>query len=298
MCDRRVVRALLLAAVLLHFSYPAGAADKYWQATSGDWSTSGNRLGGEPTSNDNAYISNGGTTSVTLSGEVCSSLSLGGTGSGTVQMTSGTLSTVSLYIGNNGTGVLQHSGGTNYLQIVLGLGWNAGDNGTYNLSSGFLRPKPGGAGDMDVGYKGTGTFVQSGGTNGADGGDNLYLGYYSKSKGSYQLGGTGQLLTMSQYIGNYGTGQFVQLAGTNTIGNASYVYSNSPCLYLGYNVGGSGTYTLSGGQLLCITAVPIGSLNMLGIQVRERSRASAVLIPLATHIFMLHITPPASASTL
>lgn len=167
-------------------------------------------------------------------------------------MTSGSLSMRYQYIGKGGTGTFTVSGGMNAATALLRLGCNATDNGTYNLNgTGFLRPTPGSAGEMDVGYSGTGTFNQTGGTNGADGGNYLYLGYNSHSSGTYQLSGAGQLLTHSQYIGNSGVGVFTQLSGTNTIGNSNYSYSYSPCLYLGSNAGGSGTYNLSGGQLLC-----------------------------------------------
>ena len=56
------------------------------------------------------------------------------------------------------------SGGTNSVAGYLYLGYNAGSSGTYNLSgSGLLS-----AGYSEyIGYSGSGSFTQSGGTNSA-----------------------------------------------------------------------------------------------------------------------------------
>ena len=90
-----------------------------------------------------------------------------------------------------------------------------------------------------VGFSGTGSFTQSGGTNSISS-NSFYLGYNAGSSGTYSLSG-GQLSASYEYVGYSGTGTFTQSGGTNSI---SYY------LYLGYNAGGSGTYSLSGsGQL-------------------------------------------------
>ena len=47
------------------------------------------------------------------------------------------------------------------------------------------------SGSAFVGYSGTGSFTQSGGTNTIS--DYLYLGYNSGSSGTYSLSGSGQL---------------------------------------------------------------------------------------------------------
>ena len=49
-------------------------------------------------------------------------------------------------------------------------------------------------------------------------------------------------MNAGEYVGSSGTGTFTQSGGTNNIG--------SGCLYLGYNAGSSGSYTLSGSGLL------------------------------------------------
>src|SRR3972149_3600340 len=94
-----------------------------------------------------------------------------------------------------------------------------------------------------IGYTGTGTFTQTGGTNSIS---TLVLGNISGSSGSYELSGTGQLSANTEYIGNLGTATktFTQTGGTNTI---------SSTLYLGYTSGSSGSYELSStGQLSAV----------------------------------------------
>ena len=92
-----------------------------------------------------------------------------------------------------------------------------------------------------IGYSGTGTFTQSGGSNAAT--YNFYLGYNATDSGTYNLSG-GTLSSPSGYstnavgnefIGYSGTGSFTQSGGSNAI--TSY-------LGLGYNTGGKGTYNL------------------------------------------------------
>ena len=189
---------------------------------------------GLPTSNANADIFNGGTATVTTTGDVCSVLSLGNTaGSGTVQMTGGSL-TVS-----NSTcrRLLRH--GELYavrrerhdLQQLLRprFGYQSGGNGTYSLSGG------------------TNTIVAQ-----------LDLGYSSGSSGTYSLSGTGQLRVngtysagyYGEYVGFSGTGSFTQSGGTN----ADSEYINPWNLLLGYNSGSSGSYGLWGTGYLSVPA--------------------------------------------
>ena len=134
------------------------------------------------------------------------------------------------------------TGGTNNVSQTLYLGdtaYRAGGTGTYNLSgSGLLS-----ASVEEVGYTGTGTFTQTGGTNSVQTlalGDNPFLAD-NLGSGSYKLGGSGLLLAGNEYVGLTGTGAFAQTGGTNIVGTS---------LYLGYVFGSSGTYNLSGGLLV------------------------------------------------
>ena len=193
----------LAFAILFLSSSFTSAVDIYWNATSGDWSTASNWGGAKPTSEEYAYIQNGGTASITQTDENCRVLYLGNTGnSGTIQMTGGSLSVFfDESIGNSGMGTFTQTGGTNIIPFSLDLGNSTGSSGTYNLSgTGHLY-----AGDEHIGYHGTGMFNQTGGTNAIN---NLYLGDYPGSIGTYNLSGMGQLSAGSEYIGSSGIGKF------------------------------------------------------------------------------------------
>ncbi len=219
--------------IMLLSSSTTKATDRYWNVSSGGWSTATNWGGTEPTSNDNAYIYNDGTAIVTQSDESCKNLYLGdsGTGkSGTVQMTGGSLSGFNSYVGYSGTGNFSHTEGT-YSAWYTYLGYNSSDNGSYDLS---------GSGQLNtvyeyIGWSGTGYFTHTAGSNIV--GSEFALGVYSDASGTYDLSGTGQLSANVEKVGISGTGTFNHTAGTNTI---SYKLS----------LGTKGTYNLSGsGQL-------------------------------------------------
>jgi autotransporter-associated beta strand protein len=213
-------------------------------------------------------------------------------GSGAYSLTGGSLglssSTGGLYVGNSGMGSFTQSGGTATLTSTAGsvyLGYNSGSSGVCNLSSTGRLSAP----YQYAGYNGTGSFIQSGGTNTVS--SYLYLGYNSGSMGTYTLNGGSLGLSSTAgalYVGNYGAGNFTQSGGTNTVAGTLYLgyYSSSggtftlnstgalsaANLYLGnygtgtfnqtggtntvsgsldvgYNTGGSGTYNLNGGSL-------------------------------------------------
>ena len=94
-----------------------------------------------------------------------------------------------------------------------------------------------------MGYTGTGTFTQSGGTNTCPSGG-VAVGYLTGSSGTYSLSG-GLLNTDSVNVGELygnancsGIGEFVQSGGTNTL---------STELNVGNNTGGTCKFNLSGG---------------------------------------------------
>jgi autotransporter-associated beta strand protein len=246
-CYIRRVKIYALGAIVILLSIPAiaSAADNSWNVISGDWSDTSPcpwSLGTEPTSSDNAYIQNGGTATITQTGEACSYLYLGATvsgNSGTIEITGGNLSIgYSEYLGNTGTGTFTQSGGTNIISSSLYLANRYGSTGTYNLSgTGYLSARY-----EYLGYYGskcTGTFTQNGGTNKIT--TYLFIGYDYGSTGIYNLSDTGQLSANYEYIGisiagDYaGTGKIIQTGGTNT---ATYI-----------EIGEGGTYTLTGGTL-------------------------------------------------
>ena len=146
-------------------------------------------------------------------------------------------SSVTAWIINGGTANVTQLGET---CGTLSLGGSG--SGTVKMTGGSLST----ASYQYVGYSGTGTFMQSGGINGS-GYFNLYLGYNAGSSGTYNLSGSGQLSpSFYQYVGYSGPGTFTQSGGSH--GAPSGSYADYPVVYLGYNLGSSGTYNLSGGQ--------------------------------------------------
>jgi autotransporter-associated beta strand protein len=227
---------LLVTAIIVLSSSFTDAAERYWNATSGDWSVPANWIDEiAPTSSDYAYIVNGGTANVIQEGDGCNYLYLGDAGTGTVQMNGGSFSAKSDYVGNSGTGTFTQNAGTNTVLYYLYLGYHSAADGTYNLrGTGLLSA------DYEyVGNSGAGTFDQSGGDNTIS--YNLYLGYHLGSTGTYNLSGEGRLdVSVSENIGSSGTGTFTQSGGINT----------TNVLYLGMLPGSSGTYNFTGGILI------------------------------------------------
>jgi len=154
---------------------------------------------------------------------------------GEYALSGGELSASSEYIGQEGEGLFQQMGGSNKAtQIILGekntpKGRAAGH---YELGgTGVLSVD-----QMDVGFEGDGTVLQTGGTASVSG--LLRIGYEGGAQGTYDLHG-GQLTTAGTVVGQRGTGDFTQSAGT------------THTVKFNLNVGeaGHGSYTLNGGVL-------------------------------------------------
>jgi autotransporter-associated beta strand protein len=167
-------------------------------------------------------------------------------------MTGGSLNTGIHYVGYSGTGTFTQAGGTNRVTHRFILGYNVGDNGTYNLSgSGQLRASSSSYNDYeDVGYFGTGVFNQSGGINTIPDFGSLTLGSNRGSNGTYNLSGgelvvgTGQSSSSNEYVGYLGNGVFNQSGGIHTVANILCI------AYWPYeSQAGNGTYNLTGGTL-------------------------------------------------
>jgi hypothetical protein len=252
----RKTRAILLAAAMGVVA-PVGVRQLFadnWIGTSGgfwtdgtQWSPAASPSDGDPVSITTAFS---GTQTIVYdySGSpiAFSSLTISASGGGTnVLLMSSNALTVSSseYIGDSGQGagglgVISQSGGTHAVAgpgATLFMGYNATDTGTYLLAGGTLT------GNLEyIGYGGTGIFNQSNGTNSAS---SMNVSVQSGSTGSYVLSG-GQLTSIgAESIGFYGDGNFNQSGGSNTLTAASAT------LYVGAGVGGTGTYSLSGGSL-------------------------------------------------
>ncbi len=151
---------------------------------------------------------------------------------------SGRLLAPTEYVGYAATGMFTQSGGSKTMTGFLILGNNPSSSGTYTLtSSGSLRRSS--APWEYVGLSGSGSFIQSAGTNTAT--SALYVGNASNASGTYTLY-AGQLNGSTESIGNAQNSPsiFQQYAGNNAI---------SSSLVLGSNAGSNGYYHLAGGSL-------------------------------------------------
>lgn len=156
--------------------------------------------------------------------------------------------TGNLVIGNSGVGTFAQSGGTNSgYENSMYLGYSTGAAGSYNLSGTGLVSLL--YGSQYLGFSGTGTFTQSGGTNALS---SLELSNNANSRGTYNLSGSGVLNATIESVGSQGAnngsvGTFQQSGGTNTA-VALQIETNS-------------TYNLSGGQLLVNGGEYVNSAN-------------------------------------
>ena len=127
--------------------------------------------------------------------------------------------------------VINLSGGVN----VAGTGSVSIGNGTISMK-GSPSGITGGAinaATENVGYNGSGSLVQSGGTNSAV---NLSIGTpFSSSSGTYSLNGPGILIATNENVGSPGIGLMSQTGGANSA--------------TALVIGGQGRYQFSGGTL-------------------------------------------------
>ncbi len=143
---RAAFQAAACLAILFVLSACAAANTYYWSVSppsTGDWSIAANWGGAAPTSNDDAWITNSGSATITNVGEVCRDIYLGDDQAGWLQMTSGSL-TVSAneYVAYSGLGILSQSGGENYeYGGGLFVGYNPASSGTYALSGSGFRSR-------------------------------------------------------------------------------------------------------------------------------------------------------------
>jgi Dockerin type I domain len=174
----------------------------------------------------------------------------GGTGIFSLSATGSLAVSGTEYVGNSGNGTFTQTGGANTVGTTLSstnlyVGYNTGSNGLFSLSgTGALQDY----GIEVIGTAGSGTFIQTGGTNTVVSPTSaafLSVASESGSTGLYSLGGTGslQITNGEEDIGVNGSGTFTQSGGTNTIGSGW-------SLNIGYNPGSFGIYNLSGGSVV------------------------------------------------
>jgi hypothetical protein len=107
-----------------------------------------------------------------------------------------------------------------------------------------------------IGYNGSGTINQSGGTNTIVGGNGVYLGENAGAFGTYLLSAAATLsVTGSENVGFDGIGNFNQTGGKNS------VLGTSNALTLGTNISGTGFYSLSGTGSISAVSEIVGNLG-------------------------------------
>jgi autotransporter-associated beta strand protein len=152
---------------------------------------------------------------------------------GVVRQTSG-----NILAGDVGNGSLNVYGGELRGRGALTMGQNTGSSGTLILTNGTVDCRV-----LCVGYYGTGTVVQSGGTlclSSLGSSGNWRIGWHTPGVGTYTLaGGTLDTGSGNQFqIGYSGRGALLQTGGT---------LNSRAWPVVGRYLGGVGSYTLSGG---------------------------------------------------
>ncbi len=239
----RTLLAFLVVSVCIAAGHGTGfAADRYWNAASGDWSTGANWTpSGEPASNEYAHVSNGGTAVITQPGETCQMLILADQAAqtGSVLMTGGDLTAAWEYIGHTGTGRFVQTGGANVVTAGSGViqvaYWPNTSSGTYDLSgTGAVSAKL-----VEIGANGAGAFTQNGAETSVTVSTCLYVGMTGLG-GSYTLT-AGRLTAREEHVGWHADGAFIQDGGVNTVTTSLRLADDA--------AGVTAVYTLNGGTL-------------------------------------------------
>jgi hypothetical protein len=221
------------------------------RTASGSWSATANWSPNRaPAAGDAAYLEFSDAVSRTIDYDYTGSpvslysvvvdLTAGAAGASTTLSIAGNTLSVSGYemIGQRGSGTITQAAGLNSINSENGLllGQNAASSGAYNLSATGSLSVTGG--EEAIGIYGSGAFNQNGGTNTLTG--SLILGFQPLSTGSYTLSSgslsVSQPAGAAETIGYFGSAVVSQTGGTN---NATGV------LYLGFQSGSNGTYSLS-----------------------------------------------------
>ncbi len=253
----------------------------YQSGSSGNYTLSGGSLSLTST-NYNLYVGYGGAGTFTLSGGTASVYNCFvavSAGAGTLTISNGTLNIIDDFdVGWNGAkGVVKQTGGTVTETGTGSTGWFTegigGGNGAYNLQGGVFAFSAPNGGDFRVGYGGTGTFTQSGGSLTVSN-NNVYVGL--GGVGTFTLSGGTASAFSNFYVGFSGGIGTLNISNTGTLNvagalaagdgsGAAYVYQTGGAANFSGDLSGSGTYNLSGGTLnMNAHNVSVASLNFSG----------------------------------
>jgi autotransporter-associated beta strand protein/T5SS/PEP-CTERM-associated repeat protein len=181
---------------------------------------------------------------------------------GTLTMTGGTINKTGdekMIVGqNNGKGTVTHSGGTINVNNELFVGnENAGAEGTYTISGTAALNV---ANEMIVGREsGTGTLNVDGGTITTTGNGNMYIG---RKNGTGTLNQTAGTISVIKEFG-VGTTQDGQ-AGVGSYDLSGGTLTATGVLFIGKELGSSGTMTMSGGTMTTSDKLQIGHNEATG----------------------------------
>jgi hypothetical protein len=174
--------------------------------------------------------------------------SIGGD-NGTYNLTGGTLVVNGYtFVGANGSGTFLNDGATHDTGFMV-LGQNNGSNGAYTVQNGGQLVVSGGFQSfLDVGESGTGTFTQTGGSTSIVGA--LDVGRFAGASGPGTFNVSGGSVNVTADGSNYGGFAVVGDAGTGVFNQSgASTVTIAGTLTLGREIGGNGTYNLSGGIL-------------------------------------------------
>ena len=226
--------------------------------------------GGTVTLNHNLYVGQGSGANGTYSIGDGAVLNIGRdfvvgreSGTGTLTMTGGTITKTGdekFIVGhNNGVGVVVQSGGTISANNELYIGnENAGASGTYTLSgAGALSV----ANEVVVGREGgTGTLNVDGGTITTTGNGNMYIG---RRNGTGTLNQTAGVISVIKEFG-VGTRDGDKIGtGTYNLSGGSLAATNT--IFIGKELGASGTMTMTGGTMSTSDKLQIGHNQATGV---------------------------------
>ena len=226
--------------------------------------------GGTVTLNHNLYVgqSSGANGTYTIGGNAV--LNIGRdfvvgreSGTGALTMTGGTITKIGdekFIVGhNNGVGVVAQSGGTISVNNELYIGnENAGASGTYTLSgTGALSV----ANEVVVGREsGTGVLNVDGGTITTTGNGNMYIG---RRDGTGTLNQTAGVISVIKEFG-VGTRDDNKIGtGTYNLSGGSLAATNN--IFIGKELGASGTMTMTGGTMSTSDKLQIGHNQATGV---------------------------------
>ena len=226
--------------------------------------------GGTVTLNHNLYVGQGSGANGTYTISGGAVLNIGRdfvigreSGTGTLTMTGGTITKTGdekFIVGhNNGVGVVVQSGGTISANNELYIGnENAGASGTYTLSgAGALSV----ANEVVVGREGgTGTLNVDGGTITTTGNGNMYIG---RRNGTGTLNQTAGVISVIKEFG-VGTRDDNKIGtGTYNLSGGSLAATNN--IFIGKELGASGTMTMTGGTMSTNDKLQIGHNQGTGV---------------------------------